>query len=238
MKNNFLSMAIIATGMFALSQTVTAQQSMLIGVEGTPQMSWLYNEDDRDNKAYKEVNTLNGSFGVSWQFNFTNMLGIGVNGLYSYQGQRYELNGVERVKKIEYVKIPVMFVYTSDINSDIMFIGKIGPQLGLITQARFTDKEGDDIIIDHKSAYEDFDISGVISAGIGFKLGENFILDASLRGDCGFTDAEDKDYKLNINNPTVAVNGNGSESTISNRAMTSNATAGVTVGIRYLIKYE
>lgn len=230
-------MAIIAASMLALNQSLKGQSSMLIGVEGTPQMSWLYNQDDMDNSAYETVNTFNGSFGVSYQYNFNKMLGVGVNGLYSFQGQRYKLNGVERFRNLEYLKIPLMFVYTSDIDADVMFIGKIGPQLGLLMNARLTDKDNNNIISDHKNAYEDFDIGGVIYAGVGFKLSENFLLDASVRADCGFTDAENKDYKLNVNNPSAPVtNGNGAA--ISNRSMTSNATAGITIGIRYLIKYQ
>jgi len=235
MRKTILSIA-AAASMFAFIPGIKAQKNMLLGVEGTPQMSWLYNTDDMDNNSFENINTLNGSFGVSWQFNFTKSSGIGINALYSYQGQRYKLAGIERSKRLEYVKIPLMYVYTSDMNSDVMFIGKIGPQLGMLMNAKLVDAEGTLIIDNQTDAYENFEISGVVSAGVGFKMGERFLFDLSLRADCGFTDAEDKSYKLNINDPVIVQNGNGSS--INTRAMTNNVTAGITFGFRYIIAYD
>jgi hypothetical protein len=51
-------------------------------------------------------------------------------------------------------------------------------------------------------------------------------LDASLRYDYGFTDAENKDYNRNINHPNGEI--------VTSRALTSNSTGGVTIGVRYL----
>lgn len=227
---------IFRAGIFAICMMplafVSAQQSFLVGVQGTPHMSWLMNQDDRDNASFKYLPTFTGSFGITSQFNFTPNTGIGLDALYSYQGQRYELSGIERFRMVEYVKIPLMLVYSYEVTPGVMLIGKIGPQAGMLVNARLLDKDGDRIVSDHKNAYEDFELSGVAVGGAGFKLSDNLFFDALLRFDYGFTDAEDKDYKPNVNNPTVSNEGK----ITTNRAVTNNSTAGVTIGIRYLVK--
>ena len=127
---------------------------------------------------------------------------------------------------------PLLFIYTYELNSNLNLIGKIGPQLGLLMKAELIDKDGNSIIKDHKPAYQDFDIGGVVNAGLGIKLNDKLSLDVLLRYDYGFTDAENKDYPNNINNPITgsAINGNS----MANRAITNNMTAGLTVGVKYL----
>jgi len=228
MKKIAVTVAFIATNIIVMHHTANAQEGFQLGIEGTPQMSWLMNKDDQNNTSFENVNTYNGSFGISLQYGFTKSAGIGLNGLYSYQGQSFKLDGVEQIKKLEYLKIPLMFVYNYEINSNWCFIGKIGPQLDLLMNAKLTDKDGNDIVSDQKNAYANYDIAGVASAGFGLRLNDNLSLDAALRYDYGFTDAENKDYKKNINHPNGAI--------IINRATTYNTTAGITVGLRYLFK--
>lgn len=225
-----MSVALIATGMFLQKNSAKAQEGFQLGVEGTPHMSWLINKDDMDNANYKSMTTFNVAFGINSAYGFTENVGIGLNALYSFQGQRYKFNDVEGIRNVEYLKIPVLFIYSMEINPNMMFVGKIGPQLGLLMNAKLCDKDGNVIVSDQKTAYEDFDFGAVAYAGFGFMLSESWYLDALLRYDYGFTDAEDKDYKLNVNNPTGTTNGNG----ITDRAATYNSTAGITIGIRYL----
>lgn len=228
-----LSVAMIATGMFLQNTKVNAQEGFQLGVEGTPQLSWLVNKDDMDNANYETLPTFNAAFGLNSAYGFNENFGIGLNALYSFQGQRYKFIGIERVRKVEYIKIPLMFIYTGNINTNMMFIGKIGPQLGLLTNAKLCDADGNVIVSDQKTAYESMDWGAVINTGVGFMLAESWYLDVMLRFDYAFTDAEDNDYKLNINNPISNGNGNGVIIT-SDRASTYNTTAGLTIGLRYL----
>lgn len=233
MKKAVVSVAIIATGVIASVTNASAQKGTQLGVEGTPHISWLFNQDDKDNNQFKSINTFGASFGVSGQYNFTESIGIGLNALYSFQGQRYELGGVERIKKLEYIKVPVLFVFSSDINSDFLFIGKIGPQVGFLVNAKLTDKDGDNIVGNQKSAYENLNIEGLVYAGIGYRLTDNLCLDASLKFEYGITDAENKEYTKNINNPLSATfDGSG----INNREITRTSTAGIAIGLRYLFQ--
>lgn len=228
MKKIAVTVAFIATNIIFLPHGVRAQEGFQLGIEGTPQMSWLMNADDKDNVKYEALNTFMGSFGISFQYGFTKSLGIGLNALYSFQGQRYKFDGLEQIKKLEYIKIPLTLNYNYEINENWLFIGKIGPQIDLLSNAKLTDKDGNNIVSDQKNAYEDFDIGGVVSAGFGLKLTEMLTLDAALRADCGVTDAENKDYKKNINHPNGAV--------VASRAITYNTTAGITIGLRYAFK--
>lgn len=235
MKKSVLFGAIVATTIIMSTERAIAQKGLLIGTEGTPQMSWIMNQDDQDNDKFEFKNTLSASFGISGQYGFTQNLGIGLNALYSFQGQQFKLNGIERIKKVEYLKIPLMFTYNYEFNSVVKFIGKIGPQLDLLTNARLTDVDGNNIVGNHKEAYEDFDIAGVISLGAGYKIADNLFLDTSVRFDYAFTDAENKDYNKNINNPGELIFTNGYSYPVNNRKIANNMTSGLTVGIRYLI---
>lgn len=234
MKKKVASIAFIATSILATTFSANAQEGLILGTEGTPQMSWLLNKDDINNSNFKYENTFDVCFGMSSQYGFDKNMGIGLNVLYSFQGQRYKLNGVERIKKVDYLKVPLMFVYCYEINSKFMLTGKVGPQLDLLMNARLTDKDGKNIVSDQKKAYEDYEIAAVASAGIGYKLIDNLFLDAAFRYDYAFTDAENKSYQTHINNPLTTTNGNGT----STRKITNNETLGITVGIRYLIKMK
>lgn len=228
-RKSALSLSVI----LLLSAGATAQSGFQVGVQGVPQMSWLMNSDDRDNGAFDPLPTINGAFGVTLQYGFTDNFGIGLDGLYSMQGQRYELDGIEYYKRIDYIKIPLMFVYSTELSSSVMLLGKIGPQAGLLIDAKLLDKDGDEVVANQTAGYMDYDISGVAMLGAGFKLTEVLILETSLRYDFGFTDAEDKDYNRSLNDPDAPANGVN-----DGRAVTNNMTAGVNIGLKYLIQKQ
>src|SRR5690349_21458924 len=137
MKRFFLKSGLVLTAIIASAAMVRAQQGFMIGVQATPQVSWLMNPDDNANPRFDNSAAANCSFGISSQYGITPNHAIGLNLLYSYQGQRFALNGAERYKMVEYVKIPLLYIYTGGITKSLKFIGKIGPQLDLLTRARF-----------------------------------------------------------------------------------------------------
>lgn len=243
MKKIILKVVIASASILSSTECLNAQKGLQLGAEGTPQMSWIMNKDDNDNSKFEYENTINSSFGITGEYGFTNNIGIAINGLYSFQGQRFKINGVEHVKKIEYVKIPLMLAINYNIGSNLCFIGKIGPQLGLLTNAKFTDKDGNELA-NNQTSYMDYDIGGVAYAGIGYKVNDNLSIHANLRFDYAFTDAEDKDNKLDVNNPLITPStqngGNGSYtatiSQIDSRAIANNMTTGLSFGFRYLLK--
>lgn len=230
MKNSALIVALFATSILISLNSVKAQKGMQLGIEGSPQYSWLVNQDDYDSDLYVDRNAFNGAFGITSQFGFTDKLGVGLNVLYSFQGAKYEWKQAKRYKSLQYLKIPLMFTVTLPIGTDAFFTGKIGPQLGVLTSAKLLDKDNNVLKDDFTEAFEYVDGSAVISGGIGYMLADRVCLDVALRYDIGFRDAEDKGYSGNIHEPFDILTPSPASSP---RAKTYNMTVGLTIGIRF-----
>lgn len=230
MKNSVLVIALIATSFLIPFNSAKAQKGLQIGIEGNPQFGWLVNQDDMDSDLHEDLGSYGGAFGISGQYGFNENMGVGLNVLYSFQGSRYKWKSVERTKSLQYLKIPLMYVFNVSIGTDVMFIGKIGPQLGLLTQATLLDKDREKIIDDFSKAFMSYDIGAMASAGISYKLSDYISIDASARYDIGGTNAEDEDYDLNIHNPDDIETPAPASSP---RGATRNMTLGLTIGVRY-----
>jgi hypothetical protein len=120
--------------------------------------------------------TFNANFGVGAGFNFTNRLGVGMDALYSLQGQRYKQNGIETNQKVNYVKIPVYFNYVADPSKTVSFTGKIGPQISFLTDSKLADKDGNTLKSNTKDLYKDATFGGMAAAGVQFKLDKKLFL--------------------------------------------------------------
>jgi hypothetical protein len=199
---------------------VNAQQGFSVSVKGTPQFSFLQNSDDNDNNSYSRKATFNTNFGLGAGYNFDKYMGVGVDVLYSLQGQKYDLNSTEYKQKINYVKVPVYFTYNSDASKIVSFIGKVGPQVSFLTDAKLTDKNSGKTLDDTKDRFETATFGGAALAGAQFKVQPGLYVTTAVRFDYDFTNAENKNYY----------------SYIPGRAKTYNSTAGLEVGLKYMIK--
>ena len=108
MKKIIMSAMVLAM-MTGLANNASAQKGLSVSVKATPQFSFLQNSDDKDNSQFDRKATINTNFGIGAGYNFTDNYGIGVDVLYSLQGQKYKIAGVESNQKLEYVKVPVYF---------------------------------------------------------------------------------------------------------------------------------
>lgn len=199
---------------------VSAQQGFSVSVKGTPQFSFLQNKDDNNNNSYSRKATFNTNFGVGAGYNFDKYLGVGVDVLYSLQGQKYDLNSIEYKQKVNYVKVPVYFTYNSDASKIVSFIGKVGPQVSFLTDAKLTDNNSGKTLDDTKDRYKTTAFGGAAVAGVQFKVQPQLYITTAARFDYDFTNAEDKNYV----------------SYTAGRAKTYNSTAGLEVGLKYLLK--
>ena len=86
MKKIFLAALGIAA--LVMNNRANAQQGFSLSVKTTPQFSFLQNSDDNDNSNLEKKATFNANFGIGAGYNFTNQLGVGLDVLYSLQGQR------------------------------------------------------------------------------------------------------------------------------------------------------
>jgi hypothetical protein len=218
MKGFFL--AALAVAALTMNNEAKAQQGFSLSVKATPQFSFLQNQDDNDNSRLEKKATFTASFGAGAAYNFTNRSGVGLDVLYSLQGQRYKTNGVETNQKINYMKLPLYFAYNTDATRPVSFTAKIGPQLSILTDSRLTDKDGNDIKSDTKDRYKDATVGGMAAAGLQFKLDKQLFLTTTARFDYDFTNAEDDTY------PHYS----------SGRADTHNMTTGVEVGLKYMLR--
>ncbi len=215
----FFIYATMFMGLITASR-VNAQQGFSVSVKGTPQFSFLQNSDDNNNNSYSRKATFNTNFGVGAGYNFTKYLGVGIDALYSLQGQKYTLNSIEYNQKINYVKVPVYFTYNTDASKVVSFIGKVGPQVSFLADAKLTDKNSGKTIDETKDRFETATFGGAAVAGAQFKVQPQLYVTAAARFDYDFTNAEDKDYV----------------DYTPGRAKTYNSTAGLEVGLKYLLK--
>jgi len=196
-----------------LTQSLNAQKGFSVSVKGTPQFSWMNNSDDNDNK-----NKFGANFGVGTQYNFNGNMGIGLDVLYSLQGRKYDSAGKSYDQKNDYIKIPVFLSYNSTPTKKIVFVGKLGPQLSILTSSKLN-KDGL-AKKDTRNRYKDITIGAVANAGLQFSIAKNLYLNTGLRFDYDFTNAEDHDY------PGYA----------AHRPKTYNSTLGLELGLQYQLK--
>jgi len=208
-----------ALGTLVLSNTVIAQKGFSLSLKATPQFSFLQNKDDDNNNNYNQKGTFNSNFGIGGTYNFTDRTGVGVDLLYSLQGQRYDLNDKPFNQKNQYIKVPVYFSYNTDPSRQVSFVGKLGPQVNFLTNSKLDDGDGHDIIDDTKNRYESTTFGAMASAGVQYKLNPSLYLNSAVRFDTDFTNAEDNDYSGRI----------------SGRRDTHNRTAGLEVGLKYML---
>jgi opacity protein-like surface antigen len=220
MKKIFMT-AVIALTTLTVVTNANAQEGLNFGIRAIPQTTWMLNTDDNDYADYKRETTYGAAFGVGAGYNFTKNMGINLDVLYSLQGQISTTKGVETEQRVNYVKVPLMFTYNTGIDSSrkIAFVGKLGPQVGIRTSSKFLNANGDATIKDANDFYSTVTFGAVAGAGARFALARNFTLDAGVRFDYDFTDAEDKDFALYA----------------KDRAATNNMTLGVELGLNYHI---
>jgi hypothetical protein len=196
-----------------------AQQGFSLSIKGNPQFSFLQNKDDNNNSNYSTKATFNASFGLGAEYGFNNHFGVGIDALYSLQGQRYVLNNIEFNQKVNYIKVPVYFTYNSDASKPISFVGKIGPQVSFLTDANLSNKNGDKVQTNNKDRYNTVTFGGVAEAGAQYKIASQMYLTTLVRFDYDFTNAEDDKFS----------------GYTPGRAKTYNSTIGLEVGLKYMI---
>jgi Outer membrane protein beta-barrel domain len=204
---------------FTVSKKANAQQGFSVSVKATPQFSFLQNKDDRDNSSIQQKTTVNANFGIGAGYNFTPKLGIGLDVLYSLQGQRSEIIGKEINQRVHYVKIPAYFVYNNNPSKPVSFVGKIGPQVSILTGSKLTDDNGNTLKSNTKDLYNNITFGGMLAAGAQFKLNRKLFLTTMARFDYDFTNAEDDSFPYYP----------------AGRDKTYNMTTGLELGLKYLL---
>ncbi|MBS1644833.1 MAG: porin family protein [Bacteroidetes bacterium] len=209
--------ATIALLSVAVSNEAHAQKGLSFSIKGTPSATWMNNADDKDNNVIEFSPMLGVSFGVGAEYQITNNIGVALDALYSLQGRSFEAAGLERNQKVNYFKVAPMFTYTYPLNNIVSFVGKVGPQVSILTDSKLTDNDGNSIKSDMNEEYESIAMGGVANLGAQFNLTKNWSLTTAIRYDMDFTNAEKEDFILHK----------------SGRSTTLNSTAGLELGLKY-----
>lgn len=229
MKKIFLIIAASASCTLAM-----AQQGVHIGVIGGPQATWLLNKNDSDDPSVKYKNGFKGYFGATVDYHFIDKLGVGVELLYSFQGQKYSDGSVVLKRDVNYFKLPVLLNFNTSPEHVVMLVGKVGPEFSFLTHA--SQSQGGGTIpltnIDVRSSYTKVNVGAVFGLGLGINIKKIVILSGGIRLDAGLTDAVASDpNKVYFSYYDPSAPGNVGTS----RAKTWNVAGGLEFGLTFNI---
>lgn len=212
-----ISASLIITTIFGINASATAQKGFYAGVQGAPQLSVIFNEDDVNapNTDYKAK--FSYTFGVNGGYNFTQRMGIGTEVMYSSVKQNYENNKGGYTQKLSYLKVPLLFTYNSSPDNRVVFTAKAGPQVSILMKSNVTNAGDPSLNGSNKNKYESLVFGATAGAGARVRLTDNISLNAGLRFDGSIGNIEDKSYAGHT----------------SGRAKTYDLNSGVEVGLRY-----
>ena len=212
MKNLYLHL--IAASLFLYAGTLSAQKGLKVGGFALPQAVFLLNTDDQalPNEEYKQELLGGMAIGGLLGYSLNDRVGIRLNLIYSQQGGRYSdrrdvSNRTNFVRRLEYLKLPIMLGMNTNPNENkVSFSFYGGVQMALLTNAyMYNDNPSyilpvTDVVGDFPTPYETyqaFHYSVVGDIGADIKLSpRNFVLNIRLRGDYGLIDAEDKSVNI------------------------------------------
>jgi opacity protein-like surface antigen len=127
----------VVFGMLLIGSMWAQESAFRIGAVLLPQSTWLLNQDDSDARPELDYE-VNWGFagGISTFYNFNDYLGVGLDVLYSNQGQKYKgtQSGISYTAKatLNYLKLPLLLRLNSDPNSVVQFNAFLGPQFSFL----------------------------------------------------------------------------------------------------------
>ena len=204
-----------------MNKKANAQQGFSVSVKTTPQFSFLQNKDDRDNSSIEQKATVNANFGIGAGLQLSHLACRCLAWTYCIpcKANVMKLTEYEANRKVDYVKIPVYFTYNRNPDKPVSFIGKIGPQVSVLTNSKLTDNNGHTLKSNTNNFYKDVTFGGMAAGGAQFKLDRRLFLTTMARFDYDFTNAEDH------TNPYYP----------AGRTKTHNMTTGMEVGLKYML---
>lgn len=132
------SIALVA---LLLAGAYAQEGTFKVGAAILPQNTWLLNQDDSDAGPELDYEVTWGfAGGLTLGYNFTDYLGVGLDILYSSQGQKYkgkDNSGTYTARtSLNYLKLPLLFRVGSDPNSPVQFSLFLGPQANILLSYR------------------------------------------------------------------------------------------------------
>jgi hypothetical protein len=198
---------LMATATLAWAGAVAAQKApkdFYVGVRATGGSFFFVNSDDR--RADSPVSpqwTGGGGGGISLGDFITPHFGFEAQALYLRQGQNYRIQNTSRDSSVSltFLKVPLMFQYTTDRSRRVRFLARLGPQISFLTAATRTATGAaySDVVIPPRLQFYDLfnttDLSIAGDAGVDWVITDELSLQTTFRGEFGLVDAEDRTLK-------------------------------------------
>lgn len=216
-----------------MTSSLFAQEGFHIGFMGGPQNTWIFNRDDiNPNRTAFEYET-------TWGWNAMGKIGYNIGDpfgfhlgiIYSKQGQIHTATDtasglrVTSEREQAYLKIP-FYIHMNSDPGPVMFALEIGPQLGLLQDAAYTD-DGVPVDLGGTPADQLFkpnDIAFAWSLGLEFAATEWLHFVITHRGDYSIVDVENKSLTIG-----------GAPVFDSSRGPAQNATFSIQAGVVFCL---
>lgn len=229
-----------------------AQKGLEIGVQFTPGVSLIINDED-----FAEGDDLNfkGSFGynvgLNLGYNFTDGIGLSSGVLFSQTRQNYVTDYDNRTKseqntfyrQLSYIRIPVLFRFSGDVTSQTSAFFRIGPHFDLLSAAKY--EYDDKSIFDLDRSYNMRDYKDIL--GNERKIYKNFVVGLTLEmgGIVRISESMGIFFMLHLEGSLTNTEDEESgyvypSSGFPNyeRAQAFNVMGGLTVGYNYVIDFS
>jgi hypothetical protein len=131
----------VVFGVLLIGSMWAQEGAIRIGAVLLPQNTWLLNQDDSDAGPEQDYEVTWGfAGGISASYNFNDYLGVGLDVLYSNQGQKYKgtqsgtgISYTYTAKAtLNYLKLPLLLRFNSNPNSVVQFSAFLGPQFSFL----------------------------------------------------------------------------------------------------------
>ena len=175
--------------LFAGAFNAVAQKAEF-GVRFMPTFSSLDLNTSSGGKVSGDL-TLGYGFGAILGFNFTDHVGIQVEGIYNNITQKYKENDEEREVELRYFNVPLLLSYNTGKLNPVNFNIVAGPQMGLSVGSSISGvgTDSSNAVVSVKKG----DVGLAYGAGVDFGLNEmkTFRLGIGFRGVYGLFDVSD-----------------------------------------------
>jgi opacity protein-like surface antigen len=186
---NFL----LITSLFMFSSAAYAQKKAEFGIRYMPTISDFDLQSSEGNTISSEA-SIGYGVGAFLGFNFTNHLGVQVEGIYSSISQTTKEETGDRTVKLKYFNIPLLFSLNSGKDKMINLNASAGLQLGINVGSELTNSDNATNETEAILSVKKSDIGFAYGAGVDFGLtpSKTFRLGIGFRNVIGLVDISDK----------------------------------------------
>ncbi len=164
-------------------------QRMELSVQAGPGVSWL-----RGNTFLNGTEVqFNAAYGLGFQYNFNNGIGLRTGLSYQRKGSSAEINLTDvngstlakgtALNTLEYLVVPMLV--RAGFGRNVRFFANVGPYAGYLLKGTSSIKDMEGFDDDTTDGLEQWDLGVCAGLGMGMSLGDRMQLSAELRQEMG-----------------------------------------------------